>query len=305
MAKATKNATPAADKATKPGRLVSLLQQAREIAVLLAIILTIKGCVIDQYSIPSGSMEPILHGDPNMFKGDRVLTNKWLFGPRIPFTTIRLWNWYEPERWDIVVFKPPEGGSEHPRLIKRVIGLPGERIDIKDQHIYVNGEMVPFGPGLPEFTSEPLLDVMGEGRTPKHFHGYWNYDDIKQQSETAPLPEQRQYFAQMLNQYPPKYGCIPGDEYHVVPEDHFLFLGDNSANSVDGRMFGWVHRDHLYGRASAVFWPIGHRQDFTGFTHTWWGKLLVYGLPIAIVCFEVRNWRRDRRKKRDAKKETT
>jgi signal peptidase I len=274
-------ATQKVDNATEPTRLQRLWQQVREIAVLVLIIFTIKGCIIDQYSIPSGSMEPTLHGDANMFKGDRVLTNKMLFGPRIPFTTIRLWNWWEPQRWDIVVFKPPAGGSEHPRLIKRVVGLPGERVQIKEGRIFINGEPVPFGETMP-----------------KDFRGYWGYEDIRRKIQEAPLPEQRQALAMMLEQYPPKYGCLPDDEYQVVPEGHYLMLGDNSLNSVDGRMFGWVPRDHLYGRASAVIWPIRHWRDFTGFSHTWWGKLLLYGIPLAIVGFEVHHWRKERQMKK-------
>lgn len=256
-------------------------RQLREIAVLVLIIFTIKGCIVDQYSIPSGSMEPTLHGHPNMFKGDRVLTNKMIFGPRVPFTTIRLWNWWEPARWDIVVFKPPAGGSDHPRLIKRVVGLPGERVQLKGGRVLINGEPVPFGETMPE-----------------DFRGYWGYEDIKNAIAQAPQPEQRRALAQMLEQYPPKYGCLPEDEYQVVPADHYLLLGDNSLNSVDGRMFGWVHRDHLYGRASAVFWPIGNRRDFTGFSHTWWGKLLIFGIPLAVVGFEGYHWRRERQAKK-------
>lgn len=95
-------------------------------------------------------MEPTLHGNENMFLGDRVLTNKLLFGPRIPFTTIRLMDWWEPQRWHIVVFKPPAGRSEHPRLIKRIVGLPGERVQSKDGKLLINGEVVPFGKTLPK-----------------------------------------------------------------------------------------------------------------------------------------------------------
>lgn len=272
-----------AESGSSPGgaRLARWWRQIREILLLLLIILTIKGCIIDQYSIPSGSMEPTLQGHPNMFKGDRVLTNKMIFGPRIPFTTIRLWNWWEPARWDIVVFKPPEGGSEHPRLIKRVVGLPGERVQLKGGRVHINGEPVPFGEMMPE-----------------DFQGYWGYEDVARAIERTPYPEQRRALTQMLEQYPPKYGCLPGDEYQLVPEDHYFLLGDNSLNSVDGRMYGWVPRDHLYGRASAVFWPIGNRRDFTGFTATWWGKLLLFGIPLGIVGFEVYHWRKERREKK-------
>jgi len=271
--------TPAnnADAGTRSG----WYRQVREIAVLLLIIFTVKACIVDQYSIPSGSMEPTLHGNENMFKGDRVLTNKLYFGPRIPFTTIRLMDWWEPQRWDIVVFKPPAGGSEHPRLIKRVVGLPGERVELKNGKVHINGEEIPFGETMPE-----------------NFQGYWGYAEIERASKSAPQPEARAAFAQMLQSYPPKYGCLPEDQYQVVPEDHYFVLGDNSLNSVDGRMYGWVPRDHLYGRASAVFWPIGNARDFTGFSHTWWGKLLLFGIPAAIAWFEIRQWRKERAEKK-------
>lgn len=279
---ASKSGAAPDTEAPAESRATMILRQAREIALLILIIFTIKGCFVDQYSIPSGSMEPTLHGDANMFKGDRVLTNKMIFGPRIPFTTIRLWDWWEPQRWDIVVFKPPAGASEHPRLIKRVVGLPGERVQIKEGRIFINGEAVPLGDTLPE-----------------GFHGYWGYDDIKRMTTKPDLdPEQRAAFGQMLKQYPPKYGCLPDDEHQVVPEGHYLMLGDNSLNSVDGRMFGWVPRENLYGRASAVFWPISHRRDFTGFSHTWWGKLMIFGIPLALFGFEFYHWRKERQAKR-------
>ena len=117
---------------------------------------------------------------------------------------------------------------------------------------------------------------------------------MERNAEHHPDARTRDGFKQILTQYPPLYGSQRGDEYQVVPEGHYLMLGDNSLNSVDGRMFGWVPRENLYGRASAVFWPISHRRDFTGFSHTWWGKLLIYGIPLLIVVFEVRHWRKER-----------
>ena len=276
-------------------RRTGWIRQVREISVLLLLIFTVKACIVDQYSIPSGSMEPTLHGNENMFKGDRVLTNKLYFGPRIPFTTIRLMDWWEPQRWDIVVFKPPAGGSEHPRLIKRVVGLPGERVEIKDQHVFINGEQIPFGPTLPDYEKIDFLSALQRREAPSAFHGYWNLRDVEAVARALADPGQAQALRQM---YQPKYGCLPEDQYQVVPEDHYFVLGDNSANSVDGRTYGWVPRDHLYGRASAVFWPIGNARDFTGFSHTWWGKLLLFGIPAAIAWFEIRQWRKERAEKK-------
>jgi signal peptidase I len=107
---------------------------------LISAILTISWALMQLFRIPSGSMEPTLHGVPNFFTGDRVAVNKLAYNFRIPFTTRSLIRLGEPKRWDIVVFKNPEKGAIHPTLIKRIVGLPGERIHVADGSIWVNGE---------------------------------------------------------------------------------------------------------------------------------------------------------------------
>ncbi len=97
------------------------------------------------------------------------------------------------------------------------------------------------------------------------------------------------------------YGISDEEKFSVVPEDHYLLLGDNSEQSLDGRMYGWVPHNHLYGQAFAVWWPWSHRQDFTGFSYTWWGRLLLYGIPAMIVLLELYSTIRRRRGK-DAEK---
>lgn len=249
--------------------------------VLLGSIFTFKGCIIDQYTIPSGSMEPTLHGD-SFFKGDRVLVNKWEMGPRIPFTTIRLWDWAAPKRWDIVVFRPVKGSSEHSILVKRVVGLPGERVRIVHGHIEINGEAVPFPPGMPK-------DMY-----------YVNDEDLLIQMSLAEKPEVREAFRQMRERYPLRYGCVDSEQYTQVPEGHYLVLGDNSINSVDGRIWGWLPRNHIFGRTFAVWWPWSRRRDFSGFSHTWWGRLLLYGIPVALILLEARHqWLEHRERKKE------
>lgn len=109
---------------------------------LISAILTISWALVQLFRIPSGSMEPTLHGVPNFFTGDRVAVNKLAYNLRIPFTTMGLVRLGEPKRWDIVVFKNPEKGAAHPTLIKRIVGLPGERIHVADGSIWINGERV-------------------------------------------------------------------------------------------------------------------------------------------------------------------
>lgn len=304
---------------------------------LIAVIFFLKSCVLDQYAIPSGSMEPTLHGDPRFLRGDRVLVNKWVFGPRIPLTTIRLATWGGPERWDIIVFKPVEGTSEHSTLIKRVIGLPGETVHIEEGKIHINGEIAEppedlrdilhyttaFGPPPLEVKklflelakqNQPLGILNPANETVQRLYADMNIVNPRVSAldiETLPEEEIAALTADVsrisldivikmftINQAPLEYGIRPEPEFSQVPEGHYLMMGDNSAQSLDGRVYGWVPHNHLLGQAFAVWWPWARRRDFSGFSQTWWGMGLLYGIPLAIVGIEAYAFRRDRQRRR-------
>ncbi len=292
---------------------------------IITLVLFIKGCVVDQYTIPTGSMEPTLRGDPRFFRGDRVLVNKWLYGPRIPFTTRRLWKWGTPDRWDIVVFRAVEPDAAHPILIKRIVGLPGEHVHIRDGQILINGDVVtPPAPldDILHYTNEFVLSAVEQQRqflllaqenrslprlNPENEDVNTLYVEMKrmhpvvQNMNIAALPPAElaslcadvhpvafQVIQGLFTYLRPQmtYGVNDEPQYTNIPEDHYFMLGDNSAHSLDGRMYGWVPHNHLYGRAFAVWWPWTRRQDFTGFSYTWWGKSLLYGIPILILLIE-------------------
>lgn len=121
----------------------------------LAVAFVFRWAVGEPYRIPSESMEPTLHGDDRAFRGDRVWVNKWWYGLKWPFSNTRIFRLHEPQRWDIVVFNAVEKDAKHPVLVKRLVGLPGERIQVRDGKLHVNGKAVPLGPGMPpvEYTS--------------------------------------------------------------------------------------------------------------------------------------------------------
>lgn len=249
---------------------------------LIVIVLTVWWIGIQPFRIPSGSMEPTLHGDPGFFIGDRVFVNKWIYGPRIPFTNTRLFRLGEPKRWDIVVFRSVEPDQPRKILIKRVVGLPGERIHIYNGKIYANGE--------PQELPEDMPDVHYVGEEPP-------FEEV-QRAIIAQNPENPGEALQMARAYYSRlaqmeragllnYGVREEDEYAVVPEDHYLMMGDNSENSQDGRFFGWVPHDHLLGRAFCVWWPIGHRKDLSGFTDTASGLALLFGIPGLLIGYEI------------------
>ena len=225
-------------------------ENARSWFKVIALVLLVRWLWFEPFSIPSNSMAPTLIGDPRFLRGDRVAVNKFIYGPRVPFMNKRIFRWHDPQRWDIVVFKNPDPDAEHKTLIKRVVGLPGEYIHIEGGLAHVghseNGEIRWEALEFPE-GMPPDMYYTRDGRM--------------------------------------RYGVMLDEEYSHVPEDHYLVLGDNSARSGDGRYFGWVPRENLVGRAFCVWWPLAHRRDFTGFSRTWWGRVLLYGVPAGGVLY--------------------
>ncbi len=247
------------------------LEWIKSLLIAIGLALIIRWVFAEPFRIPSGSMEPTLHGDEAMFHGDRVFVNKWVYGLRfplndcrVPFTMKRLqyasnriWRRADPQRFDIVVFKSVEEGAIHTTLVKRLIGLPGERIHIADGKIHVNGTPLEMPP------------------------------ELRNVYYTSPSGS----FSDM------KYGILQEDQYSVVPKDCYLLLGDNSAHSRDGRYFGWVPNENILGRVSCIWWPVPRWRDFTGFSATWWwrGIVVVISLLLVLRIFFGRSWHIHRR----------
>lgn len=259
--------------------------------IFVTCILTFLWGGFEQFTIPSGSMEPTLHGDPHFFKGDRVVVNKFVYGLRFPFNGARIplwgkridyakrrfWRGAEPQRWDIVVFRSVNKEAEHGVLIKRVVGLPGERVHIAGGKVHIDG--VPLD--LPE--AMPSVEYMT--------YTEQSAKNVKERLVVLGLPSDdetvRRYVRE--NRHQGDYGVKEADEFAVVPPGYYFVLGDNTLHSGDGRYFGWVPNENILGRAACVWWPFPRMHDFTGFSSTWWGRMLLYGIPLLIVCYEILN----------------
>lgn len=138
------------------------LEWLRSAVFALLIALTIRWAVAEPYRIPSISMETTLHGDPHFLRGDRVFVNKWIYGLRWPFLNKRIWHGVAPARWDIVVFKSVEKDARHPTLVKRIVGMPGERIMIRGGKVFADGEVLPTPDFMPDnlyYTSDEMLPM--------------------------------------------------------------------------------------------------------------------------------------------------
>jgi len=252
------------------------LEWVKSLVVALSLALVIRWTLFEPFRIPSGSMMPTFQGDPRIFKGDRVFVNKWKYGLRyplndcrVPFTSIRikyadkrLWRRADPKRWDIVVFKTVEKDRKHTTLVKRLVGLPGERIHIANGKIHVKG------PHDEEFRALELPPGMPDVYYTSIRPGY--------------MREASKF-----------YGIDTDDEHALVPPDSYLLLGDNSAQSRDGRFFGWVPNEHILGYVTCIWWPPPRWRDFTGFSKTLWWRALVAVLGFLVVwrLFFGRSWR--------------
>jgi signal peptidase I len=192
--------------------------------IAAVVALFIRQFVVEAFKIPSGSMIPTLT------IGDHLLVNKFLYGPRIPFTDTRFFTWQEPKRGDIIVFKYPE--NEDKNFIKRIVGVPGDKIEIRKGVLLINDRPVP----VTEVTgvSEPDSVAGMFGGRPRI------YDE-----ELGTVHHRIQY---LLDQQDKHYGPI------TVPSDEVFVMGDNRDNSQDSRVWGFVRRNKILGKALIIYW---------------------------------------------------
>lgn len=203
-------------------------------AVLLAAVLMY--FVIQAFKIPSGSMESTLR------IGDHLFVNKFIYGVRIPYTHKRLLRMRPVRRGDIVVFQFPSDDAEElhcgsPQygkdFIKRVIGLPGDTVEVRDGAVWVNGAKA---------ADEPYAQFLDPFRAPRP-----SFPPAS--SEYQRLWQERRLDQTMGDAMRDHFGPVR------VPEASYFVMGDNRDRSCDGRFWGPVGEGYLKGKAWVVYWP--------------------------------------------------
>jgi signal peptidase I len=183
------------------------------IAVILA--LFIRTFVVQAFKIPTGSMEN------NLLIGDHLLVNKFVFGPTespleralLPIGTLK--------RGDVIVFKYPEEPDRD--FIKRVIGLPGDTLELKAKKVYINGTPL----------DEPYVHFIDAPRSESDYHEVTSFD-VRE-----------------------RYGPV------TVPPNQYFVMGDNRDNSQDSRYWGFLPRDYIKGKALVIYWSYeAGREDY-------------------------------------------
>jgi len=195
--------------------------EIRPLLVIGVVLFAVRSSLADWNDVPSGSMKPTI------LEGDRVFVNKLAYDLKVPFTTWHIAEWSNPRRGDIVVFFSPHDGQ---RLVKRVIGLPGDTIELRHNVLVLNGEPVNYKP----IAEELLRDVAPADRASHLFAA----EQLSGQSHAvAAYPMVR-----ALRDFGP----------YQVPEGRYFMMGDNRDDSFDSRYYGCVERKQIVGRATCV-----------------------------------------------------
>ena len=201
-------------------RIRSFLRNNRGFIAFLLVFGLARTAVADYNVIPSGSMHP------NILEGDVVLVNRLAYDLKLPLSDIVLARLGDPRRGDIVTFSSPKDGV---RLIKRVVGLPGDIVTMKNKQLLINGHPVGYVP------IDVATEDAGDGNGLRL---------LRVREELGDHPYPIQWLSGTANA--PTFGPI------VIPADRYLMLGDNRDNSIDSRFIGLVPRELLIGRASRV-----------------------------------------------------
>ncbi len=207
----------------------------KTIAGTVAIFLFVRTFLIEAYRIPSGSMVPAL------LVGDWLFVNKLVYGPHVPFTSVNLPGYAEPERGDIIVFvSPPQHDQPHdltPTLVKRLVGMPGDTIYMRNGLYHING----------------IAQRLGYGAEPPGAGG----------DHADPLFVWQKPFELRGSRFgvPPAQPTLDNWGPLVIPPEHLFMLGDSRYNSKDGRYWGFVPRRNVRGRPLFVYYSYEPNPD--------------------------------------------
>ena len=209
------------------------LDWVKSIGGAILLFLVLRTFLVQTFVITSSSMEETL------LVGDFLILSKAAYGPLIPFTEARLPGYTDPERGDVVVFRPPHDPGLD--VVKRLIGMPGDTLRMEDKRLFINGR--PFEGGFERYS-----DREGDVSHP------WMRWQCGERVALSPDISG----AYRVSPGGARAGeCRPSRDYWgpiVVPEGHYFMMGDNRDDSVDSRYWGYLDADRVRGKAVVIYY---------------------------------------------------
>jgi len=198
----------------------------KSLLIFISLMLVFRSAVADWNDVPTGSMQPTI------VEGDRILINKLAYDLKLPFSQRTLIKLSDPKRNDIVIFQSTAADK---RLVKRVIGLPGDTVAMVNNQLLINQQAARY-----QLVSQHQNFVLSEERIAGNSHL------IRTQVQPGAASPSR-----LAN-----FSAI------TIPTDFYLMMGDNRDNSADSRVIGLVPRDEIIGRSNRVAFSLNYQQYF-------------------------------------------
>jgi len=207
---------------------------------VILIVFLLRSFLVEPFKIPSGSMRPTL------VVGDFILVNKFTYGIRLPVINKKIIDINAPQRGEVMVFRFPENTSLD--YIKRVVGVPGDKVTYQNKRLSINGKEVPTVPdgqysyvetGLSFISTDRFRETLGA-----HEH------EIAIQPDIPPIRQSG------VRRFPNHENCVYNETGFscTVPPGHFFMMGDNRDNSEDSRYWGFVPDENIVGKAFLIWW---------------------------------------------------
>lgn len=213
-------------------------ENLKSLFFLILLVLCFRWSIASPYHVPTASMEPTIK------VGDRLLAFKLSYGFKIPFTDYSLVEWSSPKQGDIIVFRYPK----EPQIdyVKRVVGIPGDRVRVESNTIYING--VVQAKVEHNFDRSILTDIDDNPQI-KNL-----YRETLKGVEHWVMQDKPGPFDMFRSRFPP-------DGEFLVPEDSLFVMGDNRDNSTDSRTWGVVPMSYVRGKALFVLWSMYSKDN--------------------------------------------
>jgi signal peptidase I len=225
-------------------------RQVRPILVLVLVFTSFRSTFADWNDVPTGSMKPTI------FEGDRIFVNKLAYGLKFPYTTWHLTHWSGPKRGEIVVFYSPD--PDGLRLVKRVVGVPGDHIQVRGAKLTINGQPLTYTPYSPASNAELPVDLQTNSSV-RGQESEWRFEieKIGDHSHVVAFNDKRPSVRDF--DFVLKHKGEDGAE-----EDQYFMMGDNRDNSKDSRYFKqhYVNRDQILGQANRVIFSLDYNDSY-------------------------------------------